>query len=107
MSRVGRDRSEESIKGLKEFDSKLMMKKHWFQILEGKYLLSADLLRAAALRFRVLNPCHGSRRKPLREDDCKPWHGYLSGLNPCHGLASWHGSKALYGIFSQRTLSYL
>jgi len=39
MSRVGRDRSEESIKGLKEFDSKLMMKKHWFQILEGKYLL--------------------------------------------------------------------
>jgi len=39
MSRVGRDRSEESIKGLKEFDSKLMMKKHWLQILERKYLL--------------------------------------------------------------------
>jgi len=44
MSRVGRDRSEESIKGLKEFDSKIMMKKHWLQILECKYLLSRNAI---------------------------------------------------------------
>ena len=45
MSRVGRDRSEESIKGLKEFDVKLMRKKYWMQILLGKYLLSRNAIR--------------------------------------------------------------
>jgi hypothetical protein len=43
MSRVGRDRSEESIKGLKEFDGKLMTKKHWLQILHDKDLLIGSI----------------------------------------------------------------
>jgi putative transposase len=46
MSRVGRDRSEASIKGLKEFDVKLMRKKYWMQILLGKYLLSRNAIPA-------------------------------------------------------------
>jgi REP-associated tyrosine transposase len=46
MSSAGRGRSEESINGLKEFDSKLMMKKHWLQILERKYLLSRNAIPA-------------------------------------------------------------
>jgi REP-associated tyrosine transposase len=53
MSRVGRDRSEESINGLKEFDSKIMMKKHWLQILERKYLLSRNAIPAEP-RFETL-----------------------------------------------------
>ena len=57
---MGRDRSEESIKGLKEFDVKLVRKKYWMQILEGKYLLSQSAIPGC----RTLTVWHSS---PIRE----------------------------------------
>jgi REP element-mobilizing transposase RayT len=63
MSRVGRDRSEESIKGLKEFDVKIMMKKHWMQILERKYLLS----QSATPECHALMVWHSSPAKEVME----------------------------------------